>query len=770
MLREVRRSERRRRSSSALRIRRGMAARPLVRWSTDSHGGSRAPTRSAGSSSCSASSSCWSQSAAPDAFRGRERARRARTRRSTTSIASSAAATRCCPIRAIAIEAAGGSRRTGRSRVDVGEPQASWSDLATPDALETYMRYFLLPRRPRDDAPWILCFALRPRRVSRARRSVWEDATRRSRSCRRSRDVRAHRRARRAERRVRRRRARPPLGGPGLPHVGRRRCGCAGSATCSASPRSASSGRSSSSSASRSAASKSSSRSSLSPRGGLVAGRCLRRGRCRAAASRARAPRRRRARDRRRDRRSPGSLLEALFRAARLQSLQAYDAWAFWVPKAKAIYFFGGLDEQVFTTAPGPSYPPLAADPRRRVVPRDGRRRRRHAARPVLVPRRSAASPRSPAASTGGVPAWLLWPSLAARPRRAALRRAAAWRPRPTSSSTCFFVVGALLVALWLRRGPRWRLARGRGAARGARRSRSAKGSCSPPACSSPALVASLGRAPAGLARGSARVGRRRRRGRPPVAALVPGLATSRATRRRRTDAGLDRLWDALRLSFEVLYSTRALVGVPVVATIALARGVRLGRSPARGLRRRRARPRLPRRRLGDLRLRRAAGHGGRVREPDRALHGGDRAPRRRRDAAPAASVWRRRERRRMTERLLVARGRADRRGAAPRLPGARRLPTERASRPATTACASPRRARPSARPRLRPARHAGGGRGAARAGRRRGLRRRRGRGDGCGRWKVLYDGIESYEQGLESRAEARGAGLEAELEIEPPG
>jgi hypothetical protein len=41
--------------------------------------------------------------------------------------------------------------------------------------------------------------------------------------------------------------------------------------------------------------------------------------------------------------------------------------------------------------------------------------------------------------------------------------------------------------------------------------------------------------------------------------------------------------------------------------------------------------------------------------------------------------------------------------------------------------------------------------------------------GDGCGRWKVLYDGITSYEQGLESRAEARGAGLEAQLEIEHP-
>jgi hypothetical protein len=41
---------------------------------------------------------------------------------------------------------------------------------------------------------------------------------------------------------------------------------------------------------------------------------------------------------------------------------------------------------------------------------------------------------------------------------------------------------------------------------------------------------------------------------------------------------------------------------------------------------------------------------------------------------------------------------------------------------------------------------------------------------DGCARWKVLYDGIESYDQGLSSRAEARGAGLDAELEIEPPG
>lgn len=45
--------------------------------------------------------------------------------------------------------------------------------------------------------------------------------------------------------------------------------------------------------------------------------------------------------------------LEALFRAGRLNALSAWDAWAFWVPKAKAIYFFGGLDEQFFRELPG---------------------------------------------------------------------------------------------------------------------------------------------------------------------------------------------------------------------------------------------------------------------------------------------------------------------------------------------------------------------------------------------------------------------------------
>ena len=51
--------------------------------------------------------------------------------------------------------------------------------------------------------------------------------------------------------------------------------------------------------------------------------------------------------------------LEAMFRAGRLASLSAWDAWAFWVPKAKAIYFFGGLDEQFFRELPNATYPPL---------------------------------------------------------------------------------------------------------------------------------------------------------------------------------------------------------------------------------------------------------------------------------------------------------------------------------------------------------------------------------------------------------------------------
>lgn len=51
------------------------------------------------------------------------------------------------------------------------------------------------------------------------------------------------------------------------------------------------------------------------------------------------------------------ALLAAFYRVARVNGMQAFDAFAFWIPKAKAIYFFGGLDETLFRTLPGPSYP-----------------------------------------------------------------------------------------------------------------------------------------------------------------------------------------------------------------------------------------------------------------------------------------------------------------------------------------------------------------------------------------------------------------------------
>ena len=63
------------------------------------------------------------------------------------------------PAQSIAIEARGHIPERDTFTVAVGEPRESWSELAIPDSLENYMRYFLLPRRTSTDAPWILCFA-----------------------------------------------------------------------------------------------------------------------------------------------------------------------------------------------------------------------------------------------------------------------------------------------------------------------------------------------------------------------------------------------------------------------------------------------------------------------------------------------------------------------------------------------------------------------------------------------------------------------------------
>ena len=47
----------------------------------------------------------------------------------------------------------------------------------------------------------------------------------------------------------------------------------------------------------------------------------------------------------------------ALFRAGRLSDL-AWDVWASWVPKAKAIYYSGEIDPELFASLPGAAYPP----------------------------------------------------------------------------------------------------------------------------------------------------------------------------------------------------------------------------------------------------------------------------------------------------------------------------------------------------------------------------------------------------------------------------
>ena len=152
-----------------------------------------------------------------------------------------------------------------------------------------------------------------------------------------------------------------------------------------------------------------------------------------------------------------GLLLEAFFRSARLQSLQAFDAWAFWVPKAKAIYYFGGLDQQVFTTSAGPTYPPIL---------------------PILDAAAFHAMGTVDTVTfhlqfwflvTGAVaaivgclhryaPAWLLWPSIVlvmVVPRFGGRLLI----PQADVLVDVLFAVGVLLLVLWLRDRRGWRLA-----------------------------------------------------------------------------------------------------------------------------------------------------------------------------------------------------------------------------------------------------------------------------------------------------------------------
>jgi hypothetical protein len=78
------------------------------------------------------------------------------------------------PAQAIATEARGRIPANGTFTVAVGPARPGWSELAIPDTIDNYMRYFLLPRKASDDAPWVLCFAC-DRSAYPGAQVVWED-------------------------------------------------------------------------------------------------------------------------------------------------------------------------------------------------------------------------------------------------------------------------------------------------------------------------------------------------------------------------------------------------------------------------------------------------------------------------------------------------------------------------------------------------------------------------------------------------------------------
>lgn len=78
------------------------------------------------------------------------------------------------PDQAMAVEARGWIPEDGTYVIDVGEPQETWSELASPGALATFMHSFLLPRRDSAGAPWVLCFAC-DRGAYPGAETVWED-------------------------------------------------------------------------------------------------------------------------------------------------------------------------------------------------------------------------------------------------------------------------------------------------------------------------------------------------------------------------------------------------------------------------------------------------------------------------------------------------------------------------------------------------------------------------------------------------------------------
>ncbi len=76
------------------------------------------------------------------------------------------------PDQALLFAARGSIPADGTFAVAMGAPQDGWTDLTVPYA-ETFLRYFLLPRRAEPGAPWILCFGC-DRAADPGASVVWE--------------------------------------------------------------------------------------------------------------------------------------------------------------------------------------------------------------------------------------------------------------------------------------------------------------------------------------------------------------------------------------------------------------------------------------------------------------------------------------------------------------------------------------------------------------------------------------------------------------------
>jgi hypothetical protein len=255
-----------------------------------------------------------------------------------------------------------------------------------------------------------------------------------------------------------------------------------------------------------------------------------------------------------------GLYLEALFRAARLSSLQAYDAWAFWVPKGKAIFYFDGLDVHVFTTTPNAAYPPL---------------------QPILDAAAFSAIGSADAttlhvqfwlivvgaiAAAAGLlhrraPAWILWPPLllVLVVPRFGVRL---FEPLADVLLDILVVVAALLLALWLRDSAGWRLAVAAVLLAGAVNTKR-EGIVFSASVLAAAFVASRPHRWPRLAAASVGVG---------LAVLPWRLWLERHDLSSGAPSSFetDRLAGALRLSFDVLYSNARWSVLPLVGTIAL--------------------------------------------------------------------------------------------------------------------------------------------------------------------------------------------------------